>query len=40
MLRIDHVFGTGIHPVATTVERLNGSDHSALVVELKPHPKP
>ena len=40
MLRIDHVFGTGIQPVATTVERLNGSDHSALVVELKPHPKP
>jgi len=40
MLRIDHVFGTGIQPLATTVERLTGSDHSALLVELKLHPKP
>jgi endonuclease/exonuclease/phosphatase family metal-dependent hydrolase len=38
MLRIDHVFGTGIQPVTAAVERLNGSDHSAVLVELKLHP--
>jgi endonuclease/exonuclease/phosphatase family metal-dependent hydrolase len=35
MLRIDHVFGSGVQPVGSTVEPLSGSDHAALVVAMK-----
>lgn len=34
MLRIDHVFGSGIEPVSAEVRRVMGSDHAALVVDL------
>ena len=39
LLRIDHVFGSGVEPVGTTVERLEGSDHVALVVDLQVGPR-
>ena len=35
MLRIDHVLGSGVRAVGTAVERLQGSDHSALVVNME-----
>jgi endonuclease/exonuclease/phosphatase (EEP) superfamily protein YafD len=34
LLRIDHVFGTGVRVVATRVEPLPGSDHAAVVADL------
>ncbi len=34
MLRIDHVFGRGVHAVGTSVHPIPGSDHHALVVDL------
>jgi len=34
MLRIDHVFGSGVEPVSAEVRRVMGSDHAALVVDL------
>ncbi|CAN5753520.1 hypothetical protein BH23ACT4_BH23ACT4_07090 [soil metagenome] len=33
VLRIDHVFGTGVEAVATHVEPIRGSDHHALIVD-------
>jgi len=35
MLRIDHVFGTGVLGVGTAVERVDGSDHAALLIDLE-----
>lgn len=35
LLRIDHVFGLGVQPVAATTEPLLGSDHDAVVVDLE-----
>jgi endonuclease/exonuclease/phosphatase family metal-dependent hydrolase len=35
MLRIDHVFGSGVKPVATQVEPVRGSDHHALIVDVE-----
>lgn len=34
MLRIDHVFGAGVHPVGSEVIPLEGSDHAAVVIDL------
>lgn len=34
-LRIDHVFGTGVRPLSASVERVRGSDHSAVVIDLE-----
>jgi endonuclease/exonuclease/phosphatase family metal-dependent hydrolase len=34
MLRIDHVFGSGVKAVATQVEPVRGSDHHALIVDI------
>lgn len=34
MLRIDHVFGRGVNAVRTSVHRIQGSDHHAVVVDL------
>lgn len=34
MLRIDHVFGSGVTAVATKVEPIRGSDHHALIVDI------
>lgn len=34
MLRIDHIFGSGVKPVATQVEPIKGSDHHALIVDV------
>jgi endonuclease/exonuclease/phosphatase family metal-dependent hydrolase len=34
LLRIDHVFGTGVRAVATQVVPIRGSDHAAVVVDL------
>jgi endonuclease/exonuclease/phosphatase family metal-dependent hydrolase len=33
MLRIDHIFGSGVTPIATQVEPVRGSDHHALIVD-------
>jgi endonuclease/exonuclease/phosphatase (EEP) superfamily protein YafD len=38
ILRIDHVFGVGVAGVATTLERVRGSDHAGLVVDLEMEP--
>ncbi len=35
LLRIDHVFGSHLRGVAASVERIRGSDHSAVVVDLE-----
>jgi endonuclease/exonuclease/phosphatase (EEP) superfamily protein YafD len=35
VLRIDHVFGSGVTPFATSVELVRGSDHAAVVVDLE-----
>ncbi len=35
MLRIDHVFGSGVRAIATQVEPVRGSDHHALVVDIE-----
>lgn len=35
MLRIDHVFGTGIEATAVQVEPIVGTDHAAVVVDLE-----
>lgn len=35
MLRIDHVFGSGVKAIATQVEPVRGSDHHALIVDIK-----
>lgn len=35
LLRIDHVFGSGIRAVSASVERVKGSDHSAVIVDLE-----
>lgn len=37
ILRIDHVLGSGMRAVGTAVERLQGTDHSALVVDMELH---
>lgn len=34
MLRIDHMFGSGVEAVATQVETVRGSDHHALIVDI------
>lgn len=34
MLRIDHVFGRGVTAVGTSVHRMRGSDHHAVVVDI------
>ncbi|MEA1903214.1 MAG: endonuclease/exonuclease/phosphatase family protein [Actinomycetota bacterium] len=34
MLRIDHVFGSSVDPVAVSVVPIEGSDHDAVVVDL------
>jgi endonuclease/exonuclease/phosphatase family metal-dependent hydrolase len=34
MLRIDHIFGSGVTAVATHVEPMHGSDHHALIVDV------
>lgn len=34
MLRIDHVFGTGVSAVASQVAPIRGSDHHALIVDV------
>jgi endonuclease/exonuclease/phosphatase family metal-dependent hydrolase len=34
MLRIDHVFGSGVTAVGTQVEPMRGSDHHALIVDI------
>lgn len=33
MLRIDHIFGSGVNAVASQVEPMRGSDHDALIVD-------
>ena len=33
MLRIDHVFGSGVKAIATRVEPVRGSDHHALIID-------
>jgi endonuclease/exonuclease/phosphatase (EEP) superfamily protein YafD len=38
VLRIDHVFGTGLRAVSSRVVPLRGSDHAAVVVDLVPDP--
>lgn len=35
MLRIDHVFGSGVRAIATQVEPIQGSDHHALIVDIE-----
>ena len=35
MLRIDHIFGSGVTAIATQVEPMRGSDHHALIVDLE-----
>jgi endonuclease/exonuclease/phosphatase (EEP) superfamily protein YafD len=35
MLRIDHVFGTGIRATEVEVHRIKGSDHAAIVADLE-----
>jgi endonuclease/exonuclease/phosphatase (EEP) superfamily protein YafD len=34
MLRIDHVFGSGVRAVGSKVIPLRGTDHAAVVVDL------
>jgi endonuclease/exonuclease/phosphatase (EEP) superfamily protein YafD len=36
LLRIDHVFGSGVRAVATQVVPIRGTDHAAVVVDLVP----
>lgn len=35
MLRIDHIFGSGVEAIATQVEPIRGSDHHALIVDIE-----
>ena len=35
MLRIDHIFGSGVKALATQVEPVKGSDHHALIVDIE-----
>jgi endonuclease/exonuclease/phosphatase (EEP) superfamily protein YafD len=35
LLRIDHAFVAGVQPLRTSVQRLKGSDHLALIVDLE-----
>jgi endonuclease/exonuclease/phosphatase (EEP) superfamily protein YafD len=35
MLRIDHVFGSGVEAARVEVEPIAGSDHAAVVVDLR-----
>jgi endonuclease/exonuclease/phosphatase (EEP) superfamily protein YafD len=35
MLRIDHVFGVGVHATGARVEAISGSDHHAVVVDVE-----
>jgi endonuclease/exonuclease/phosphatase family metal-dependent hydrolase len=35
MLRIDHIFGSGVEAIATQVEPIRGSDHHALIVDVE-----
>jgi endonuclease/exonuclease/phosphatase (EEP) superfamily protein YafD len=35
VLRIDHVFGAGVRATGTSVERIVGTDHAAVIVDLE-----
>ncbi len=35
LLRIDHIFGSGVEAIAAQVEPVRGSDHHALIVDFK-----
>ncbi len=35
LLRIDHAFVSGANPVATSIEKISGSDHRALIVDIE-----
>jgi endonuclease/exonuclease/phosphatase family metal-dependent hydrolase len=35
MLRIDHIFGSGVEAIATQVAPIRGSDHHALIVDVE-----
>jgi endonuclease/exonuclease/phosphatase (EEP) superfamily protein YafD len=35
VLRIDHIFGSGVEAITTQVEPIRGSDHHALIVDVE-----